>query len=79
MKIDAAGSDEPRERPRGREIHLAARRDREELQTLLRSPPQFAGGMRDERRAMPGGAQPEDGQEHLVLAAPPAPRGVDVQ
>ena len=45
----------------------------------LGAPPQLAVRVRDERRALADRAQAVDGQQDLVLAAAPGPRGVDVE
>mgnify|MGYP003694238259 CR=1 FL=1 len=68
-----------RQPPRRRQIHLGARRERDELEAFRRAPPQLAVGMRDQRRALPDLAQAVDGQQHLVLAAAPRPGGIDVE
>ena len=68
-----------RQPPRRRQIHLGPRRDRDQLEPFGGAPPQLAVRMRDQRRAMADRAQAVDGQQHLVLAAAPGPRGVDVK
>ena len=52
---------------------------RNQLEPFGGAPAQLAVGMRDERRALAERAQAVDGQQHLVLAAAPGPRGVDVE
>ena len=68
-----------RELPGGGQIHLGPGRNRDEIEPLLRAPAELAVGMGDEGRAMSDLAQADDGQQHLVLAAAPRPRRVDVQ
>ena len=65
--------------PRGGQIHLGPRRDRNQVEPFGRAPPQLAVRMRDQRRAMADRAQAVDGQQHLVLAAAPGSRRVDVK
>ena len=68
-----------RQPPRGGEIHLRARRQRNEVEPLFGAPPQLAAGMGDERGAVPERAQAQHRHEHLVLASPPGARGIDVE
>ena len=68
--------DEP---PRRGEVHLGARRDRDEVQPFGGAAPELAVGMRDQRGAMPDRSQAVHGQQHLVLSAAPGPRRVDVE
>src|SRR6266487_6324649 len=77
---DVCSSDlDAREAPGGGEIHLRPWRHRHELEPFGRPTPQLAAGMRHERRPFADRAQTVHGQEHLVLAASPGPRGVDVK
>src|SRR5262249_22535939 len=68
-----------RELPGRGEIHFGPRDERNQIEPFRGAAPQLAVGMRDERGAMPERSQPVHGQQHLVLAAPPGPRGIDVQ
>ena len=61
------------------EIHLGARRERDELESFGRAPAQLAVRVRDERRPMADLPQAVDGQQYLVLSATPRPGGVDVE
>src|SRR5262249_37201087 len=65
--------------PRRREIHLGARRERHQLEPLGCAPPQLTVRMGDERRPLSDLAQAVDGQQDLILAAPPGPGRVDMK
>ena len=71
--------EDARQPPGGREVDLAARRERDQVVALAHPPQQLAFGMRDERRAMAERAQSQHGVQHLALAAPPAARRVYVK
>ena len=71
--------DDAREAPRRRQVHLGARRNRNQLESFAGAAPQLAVGVRDERGPMADRAQAVDGQQHLILAAAPRPRRVDVE
>ena len=79
MTSGPSRSNDPRQPPRRRQIHLGARRDRDQVETFRGAPAQLAVRVRDERRAVADRAQAVHGQQHLVLAAAPGPRGVDVE
>ena len=70
--------DEARQPPARLEIELVSRSERDELEPLRRAPAELAVGVGHEQRALAGRAQAHDGQQHLVLAAAPAGRRVDV-
>ncbi len=63
----------------GREVHLGPRRDRDQVEAFGRAAAQLAVGVRHERGALADRAQAVDGEQHLILAAPPGPRRVDVE
>ena len=65
--------------PRRREVHLRARGERDELEAFRGAPPQLAVRMSDQRRAMPDFPQAVDGEQDLVLATTPRPRGIDMK
>ena len=71
--------DDARQFPRRREIDLVARRERHQIGALRRTAVQHALRVCDEHGAMAERAQPEDGQEDLVLSAAPGTGGVDVE
>ena len=71
--------DDARQPPGRRQVHLGARRERDELEAFGGAAAQLAVRMRDERGPMPDLAQAVHGQQHLVLAAAPGPGGVDVE
>ena len=82
MRVDDVGLElfeQARQAPRGAEIHLGLRRERNEVEPLLRPLPQLAPGMCHEHRSMAEGAQPENGDEHLILTTTPRSRRVDVE
>lgn len=60
------------------EVDFVPRRERNQVRALTRAAKELALGMRDEQRTMPRLAEPEDGQEDLVLSAAPGAGGVDV-
>lgn len=68
-----------RQPPARREVDLVARRERDQVGPFARAAIELALGVRDEHRTVPGGAQPQDGQEDLVLSAAPRAGGVDVE
>ena len=68
--------DDAREAPGRREVHFGAGGERNELEPLLRAPPQLAVRVRDQRGAVADLAQTVDGQQHLVLTAAPGAGGV---
>ena len=61
------------------EVHLGARRDRDQVEPLRGAPAQLAVRVRDQRRAVADRAQPVDRQQHLVLTAAPGSGRVDVE
>ena len=71
--------EQARQAPRRAEIHLRLRRQRNEVEPLLRPLPQLAPRMRHEHRPMPERPHPEDGHEHLILTTTPRSRRVDVE
>ena len=71
--------EDARQPPRGAQVHLGLRRERDEVEPLLRALPQLAVRVRDEHRPVAERAQPDDGDQHLVLSAAPGARRVDVQ
>ena len=86
--IDAADLDESKfgdllytagQPPRRREIHLGARRERDELEPFGRPAAQLTVRVRDERRAMADFPEAIDGQQDLVLATAPGTGRIDVQ
>ncbi len=66
------------ELPAGVDVELASRREPDEPKALAGPPAQLAGFVRDEDRLVPGFRQPGHRHEHLILAAAPGSRGVDV-
>ena len=70
--------DDARQPPRRRQVHLAARSDWDEVEAFFHAPAQLAVRMCDERRPLAERPKAVHGQEHLVLAAPPGARRVDV-
>ena len=64
--------------PRGGEVHLGARRQREEVQSLLGAAAQLSARVRNQGGAMTERAQAQHRDEHLVLSAPPRARRIDV-
>ncbi len=64
--------------PRGGEVHLGARRQREEVQPLFGAAAQLSAGVRNQGGAMTERAQAQDRDEDLVLSAPPRARRIDV-
>ena len=82
VRVDDVGPqplEHPRQPPGGRQVHFGPRRERNQLEPFGGPAPQLAVGMRHERRALADRAQAVDGQQHLVLAAAPGARRVDVQ
>jgi hypothetical protein len=65
--------------PGGGEVHFRARRDRDQLETLVGAAPQHAVRMCDQCRPMTERVQAVDRQQDLVLAAAPGSRRVDVK
>jgi hypothetical protein len=72
-------TDDARQLPRGGQVDLAARRQRDEVGAFAGAAMELALAVRDEHGAMSLGPEPEDGQEDLVLSAPPGTGGVDVE
>ena len=72
-------ADDARQLPRRRQIHLVARRERHQVGPFRRAPIELALRVRDEHGLVPDRAEPEDGQEDLVLSAAPGAGGVDVE
>ena len=72
-------ANKPRQLPRRRQIDLAAWREGDEIRTFERAAIELSLAVRDEHGAMSRGAQPQDGQEDLVLSAAPGAGGVDVE
>ena len=82
MRVQNVGTqplDDARQLPGGGKIHLGARRERDELESLRHALHQFAAGMRHERRALTDGAQAVHRQQHLVLAAAPRSGRIDMK
>ena len=72
--------DDARQPPRGRQVHFASRgASGIELEPFGGALAQLAVRVGDEHRPVAERPQPVHGQQHLVLAAAPGPRGVDVQ
>ena len=69
----------PRQLPTRFQIELMIGGQRQQLQPLGRPTPQLAVGVRHEHRAMPGSPQAKDGQQDLILTAPPRSRGIDMK
>src|SRR3989442_12100813 len=68
-----------RESPRGRQVHLGACCERNQVIVLLHASIQLAIRMRDENRALTQGAEAGHGVEDLALPASPCARRVDVK
>jgi hypothetical protein len=68
-----------REAPRGVEIELGPRRQRDQVQSFRRPLPQLSVRVRDQQRPMTEGPQAQDGHQHLILTATPRSRRVDVE
>ena len=82
VRVDDVGGEPPddsREPPGRGQIHLGARRDRNQIQAFGRAAAELAVRVRDQRGAMPDRSQTVHGQQHLVLAAAPRSRRVDVK
>ena len=82
MGVDDVGPqppDDSRKPPCGRQIHLGARRDGNQVEPLRGATSQLAVGMRDQGRPLPDRSQAVHGQQHLVLAATPSPCCVHVK
>ena len=71
--------DDPRQFPCRREVHFVARRERDEIRALRRPAIQLTLGVRHQDRLVAERAEPQNGQEDLVLSAAPGPGGVDVE
>ena len=65
--------------PRGRQVHLCSRPERNELETFGRSLPELPIRVRDERGPVTERAQAIDGQQDLILSASPGSRRIDVE
>ena len=81
VRVDDVGPQpfqQPRELPRRGQIHLGARRERDEVEPFGDAAAQLAVRVRDQRRALADRAQTVHGQQYLVLTAAPRPRGVYV-
>lgn len=72
-------TNDARQFPGGREVHLAPRSKRDEIGALHRAAIELSLAVRDEHGAMSLGTETKDGQEDLVLSAAPGPGGVDVE
>ena len=72
-------ADDARQLPRRRQVDLVARRQRHEVGPFERAAIELALAVRDEHGPVAHGAQPENGQEDLVLSAAPGAGGVDVE
>ena len=67
------------ELPAGVHVEFASWREADEAQAFGGAPLQLAMFVRDEHRGIAGRLEAGDGQEHLVLAAAPGARGIDVK
>ena len=67
------------EAPGGRQVHLAAWRKRQHLEVPFDTVAQLALRVGHHHDAVPARAEAARGQQHLVLAAAPAPRRVDLE
>jgi hypothetical protein len=77
--IRAVRRDDLRQPPGRGQIHLGARRQRHQIVSLAGAPVQHPGRLGDEHGPVAAFAQPEDGQEDLVLSAAPGEGGVEVE
>ena len=77
--VGAEPLEHSRQPPGGREVHFGAGGERHQVEPLGGSPQQFAVRVRHQGRAIADFTQAVDGQQHLILAAAPAARRVDVQ
>ena len=66
------------ELPGGMDVELAARREADEAQALLRAPLELAAVMGDEHRRLTDRLQTSDELQDLVLSAAPGLCGIDV-
>jgi hypothetical protein len=71
--------DQPRQLPRRRQVDLVSRRQRKQIGSFASPSMELALAMRDEHGAVTHGAEPQNGQEDLVLSAAPGAGGVDVE
>ena len=62
-----------------REVDLVARREADEIDPLRRARVQLALRVRHEHGPVPALAEPQDGQERLLLSAAPGAGRVDVE
>lgn len=72
-------ADDAGELPRGGQVDLAARREPHQVGAFGRACEQLALRVGDEHRAVPAFAQPEHGQQRLLLSAAPGAGRVDVE
>ena len=77
--VGAEPLEHSRQPPGGGEVHLGTGCQRHEVESLGGPPQQFAVRVGHQGRTMADFTQAVDGQQHLILAAAPAARGVDVQ
>src|SRR4051812_10163979 len=82
VRVNHVGTELPqyaREAPRGREIDLLVRRQRNDVESFRHSATQLTIGMRDENSALTDFPQAEHRVHHLVLPTAPGTAGVYVQ
>ncbi len=72
-------ADDARQLPRRRQVNFVARRQRHQVGAFRRAPIELSLRVGDEHGLVPDRAEPENGQEDLVLSAAPGPGGVDVE
>ena len=72
-------ADDARQPPRRAQVDLVARRQSDQIRPFGGALVQLTLRVRDEHRSVPAFAQPQDGQERLLLSAAPGPGGVDVE
>ena len=72
-------AEDARQAPRGREVHLRSHGERHQVVPLAGARVQRARGVCHEHGPVTALAHPEDGQQDLLLAAPPGAGGVDVE
>ena len=71
--------DDARQLPCRGQIDFVSRRQRHQIRTFERSAIELSLRVRYQHLTVMEGAQPEDGQEDLILSAAPGPGGVDVE